>query len=115
MSTPPLPPRERPRDPGEHGPRVLLEDDPRSSLITLPPPGLSSQMDVCWATTGRAGGALPGAHHHLVVLHPHRAAAADGLVHREAGLPLRPARRGAEEAQGPAGSGAGLAPVHPRP
>lgn len=75
MSTPLLPPRERPRDPGERGPRVLLEDDAHSSLITRPPPGLASQMDVCWATTGRAGVGtslhefFPDAGTHLIFRH----------------------------------------------
>jgi AraC-like DNA-binding protein len=78
MSTPRLPSRtrqERPRGPGEQGPRALLEDDARPSLITLPPPGLSDRIDLCWAAPGRAGVGtslhefFPDAGTHLIFRH----------------------------------------------
>ncbi|WNG47121.1 helix-turn-helix transcriptional regulator [Archangium minus] len=76
MSTPPLHTRrERLRDPGGRGPRAPLEEDERSSLISTPPPGLSSQIDLCWATPGRAGVGtslhelFPDAGAHLIFRH----------------------------------------------
>lgn len=58
MLTPSLPSRtrgERPRDTGRREPRVPLDEDARSSVISPPPPGLSNQIDLCWATTGNPG------------------------------------------------------------
>lgn len=52
MSTLPTPRTrdERPRDAAGSGQGAPLEEDARSSVLSLPPPGLSGQIELCWAT-----------------------------------------------------------------
>lgn len=54
----PLPLRtrgERLRDTGERGRRAPLDESAEPSVLMPPPPDLSSQIDLCWATPSNAG------------------------------------------------------------